>query len=143
TEQDNENSLPVALISERVADTLWPNENPVGRRIRSAMDAAKMDDPIMEKWMTIIGVVGDVRHAGLESRASAELYVPYTQRPRRSGDMSIVMRTSGDAVALASAARNEVRAMSRNVPVDFEPMERVFDRSVSSRRYNMRLLGAF
>jgi putative ABC transport system permease protein len=143
TEQDNQNSLPVAIISERVAGTTFPGEDPIGKRIRSGMDARSMTDDIAGTWMTIVGVVGDVRHSGLEGKASAELYVPYTQRPRRAGEMTVVMRTGVEPTSLVPAVRDEVKAINKNLPVEFEPMERVFQRSVASRRYNMLLLGTF
>ncbi|OLE54891.1 MAG: hypothetical protein AUG51_06020 [Acidobacteria bacterium 13_1_20CM_3_53_8] len=144
TDEDTENSPAVAVISERVANSYWPGEDPIGRRIRSGMDATSRNDTLINRWMTVVGVVGDVRHSGLEQNASAELYVPYTQRPRRASDMSVVMRTNDvDPSGIVAAARNEVRAINKNLPVEFEPMQQVFSRSVANRRYNMILLGAF
>jgi putative ABC transport system permease protein len=143
TEQDNEHALPVAIISERVANTTWPGEDPIGKRIRSSMDATSRTDPLAATWMTIVGVAGDVRHSGLEGKASAELYVPYMQRPRRAGEMTVVLRTTGDPSSISAAVRDEVKAINRNLPVEFEPMGQVFKRSVASRRYNMLLLGVF
>lgn len=144
TDADNENSQPVAIISERVANTYWPGQDPLGRRLRSQMDAKSLNDSIGNVWMTVVGVVGDVRHSGLERNASAELYVPYTQRPRRTGDMAVVMRTGNvDPSSIAASVRNEVRAINKNIPVEFEAMRQIFSRSIATRRYNMILLGAF
>ena len=143
TEADNESSLPVAIISERVANATFPGEDPIGKRIRSGMDARSLTDAIAERWMTIVGVVGDVRHSGLEGKASSELYVPYMQRPRRAFEMTVVLRTGVEPASLVPVMRGEVRAINKNLPVEFEPMERVFEKSVAGRRYNMLLLGTF
>ncbi|MGH9832721.1 MAG: ABC transporter permease, partial [Blastocatellia bacterium] len=92
TEQDSESSEPVAIISRRVADTFFANEDPLGKRVLSVNDASSRDEfDRTERWPKIVGVVGDVKHFGLESRNSADLYVCYAQRPRRIGDMTIAV----------------------------------------------------
>jgi putative ABC transport system permease protein len=137
TQEDNERTTPVAIISQRAANAAWPDEDPIGKRIRSSMDNRS------DVWMTIIGVVGDVRHSGLDVNASAELYVLYMQRPWRARDMTVIVRTTNDTGNIVSALRGEVGAVDRNLPLSFERMEQVFSRSVANRRYNMILLGAF
>jgi putative ABC transport system permease protein len=96
-----------------------------------------------EHWPKIVGVVGDVKHFGLERRNSADLYVCYMQRPRRTGDMTVVVRSKGETTNLASAVRQEVKAIDKNLPVSFGAMEQVFARSTANRRYNVILLGVF
>jgi putative ABC transport system permease protein len=137
TEQDNETATPVAIISERAANAAWPNDDPIGKRIRSGIDNR------FDVWMTIVGIAGDVRHSGLEANASAELYVPYMQRPFRARDMNLVVKTGGDPTNIVAAVRGAVREIDKNLPVGFQTMERVFSRTVAGRRYNMLLLGAF
>jgi putative ABC transport system permease protein len=137
TDQDDENSLPVAIISQSTAQATWPGEDPIGKRIRSGMDNR------YEVWTTIVGVVGDVRHLGLDRSATAELYVPYAQRPSRAREMNVVARTTGDPASLATAMRGEVQAIDRNLPVNFETMGEVFSKSVANRRFNMLLLAVF
>ncbi|HEV2914294.1 MAG TPA: ABC transporter permease [Pyrinomonadaceae bacterium] len=136
TEQDNEGSVPVGVISERVAEATWPGEDAIGKRIQSRNDDR-------EEWTTIIGIVGDVRHRGLDRAASADLYLPYAQRPLRARAVTVVVRANAAASGLIAAMRSEVQAIDRNVPVEFESMEQVFSRSVASRRYSMLLLGTF
>jgi putative ABC transport system permease protein len=136
TEQDNESSAPVGVISERAAEATWPGEDPIGKRLQSRNDNK-------EEWTTIIGVVGDVRHRGLDQRASADLYLPYSQRPFRATDVTVVMRTALDPNSIIPAVRQEVQSINKNLPVEFEPMAQVFGRSVAPRRYSMLLLGAF
>jgi putative ABC transport system permease protein len=136
TEQDKEGSLPVGVISQRTAEELWPGADPIGKRVMSHNDNK-------QEWTTIIGVVGDVRHRGLDKRASADLYVPFAQRPFRAADVTVVMRTTAPPAGLIPAVREQVKAVNKNLPVEFAPMEQVFSRSVAARRYNMLLLGVF
>ncbi|MGH9934875.1 MAG: FtsX-like permease family protein, partial [Blastocatellia bacterium] len=143
TDQDSEATEPVAVISQRVADTFFRGEDPLGKRVLSVNDAPREEFNQVEKWPKIVGVVGDVKHFGLENRTSADLYFCYTQRPRRTGQMIVVARTSGQPAALAATLRQEVKALDANLPVSFEAMEQVFARSTANRRYNALLLGAF
>jgi putative ABC transport system permease protein len=133
----------VAIISQLVADTFFHNENPLGKRVLSVNDASREEYDQAEKWPMIVGVVGDVKHLGLENRGSADLYVCYAQRPRRIGDMIVTVRTAIEPAALAPALRQEVKKLDANLPVSFEAMERIFARSTATRRYNVILLGAF
>src|SRR5262245_20924003 len=143
TDQDGESSEPVAIISRRVADTFFLNENPLGKRVLSVNDASREEYDQAEKWPKIVGVVGDVKHLGLENRDSADLYFCYAQRPRRIRDMIVTVRTEIEPEVLAMTLRREVKRLDANLPVSFEAMERVFARSTANRRYNVILLGAF
>jgi len=143
TDQDSESSEPVAIISQRVANTFFRDEDPLGKRVLSVNDATREEFNQPEKWPKIVGVVGDVKHLGLENRDSADLYFCYAQRPRRIGDMIVTVRANGERAALAAALRREVKALDANLPVSFEAMEQVFARSTANRRYNVILLGAF
>jgi len=142
-DQDNESSEPAAIISQRLADTFFRGEDPLGKRVLSVNDASIDEIDRFEKWPKIVGVVGDVRHLGLENRASADLYFCYPQRPRRIGDMIVTVRTSIEPSALAPALRQEVKKLAPDLPVSFEAMDRIFSRSTADRRYNVILLGAF
>jgi putative ABC transport system permease protein len=136
TEQDNETATPVGIISQSVAEAAWPGQDPLRKRLQSRNDNR-------EEWTTIVGVVADVRHRGLDKRVSADLYLPYAQRPFRASDVTVVMRISTEPAAMISEVRELVRSIDKNVPVEFETMERIFDRSVANRRYNTLLLGTF
>src|SRR5262245_1990489 len=143
TDQDSESSEPVAIISQRVADTFFRNENPLGKRVLSVNDASREELDQAEKWPKIVGVVGDVKHLGLENRDSADLYVCYSQRPRRIIDMIVTVRTAIEPAPMAPALRQEVKKLDANLPVSFEAMGQIFARSTATRRYNVILLGAF
>ncbi len=144
TEQDSETSQPVCVISQRLAETTFPNEDPIGKRVVSTNDNVTRDDANHpERWPVIVGIVGDVRHFGPEKRSSADLYVSFAQRPTRIGDMTIVARTKGDPASLTVSLRQSVQAIDKNLPAKFEVMEDIFARSTANRRYNVILLGVF
>ena len=144
TEQDNESAEPVAIISQSVADASFKHEDPIGKRVLSVNDAFTREEfEQQERWPKIVGVVGDVKHFGLERRNSADLYVCYMQRPRRISDMTVVVRAKGETASLVAPVRQEVKAIDKNLPVSFGAMAQVFASSTANRRYNVILLGAF
>ncbi len=144
SEQDNESAEPVAIISQRVADTFFRNEDPLGQRVFSVNDIASREEiSKLENWPKIVGIVGDVKHYGLEGRNASDLYVCYMQRPRRSGDMIVTVRTNGEPTKFSAILRQEVKALDANLPVSFEAMDEIFTRSTADRRYNVMLLGTF
>ncbi|HMV51799.1 MAG TPA: ABC transporter permease, partial [Blastocatellia bacterium] len=144
TEQDSETTEPVCVISQRLAETTFPNEDPIGRRVISTNDNITPEDfTHPERWPKIVGIVGDVRHFGPERRTSADLYVSFVQRPKRIGDMTIVARTTGDPASLSASLRQTVQSLDKTLPVKFEVMEDIFARSTANRRYNVILLGVF
>ncbi|HEY7543738.1 MAG TPA: ABC transporter permease, partial [Blastocatellia bacterium] len=137
SESDDMKSMPVVIIDRSVAEKSWPGEDPLGKRIRSQMDRAG------DVWMTIVGVVGDVRQSGLDANFYPAIYVPYTQRPYRAREMTIAARTAADPSAFVAAARREVGQIDKNLPVSFDSLGQLLSKSIASRRYNMIVLGLF
>ena len=138
TEHDRPGSAPVVIINQTMANRLWPNENPIGQRIT-------ITDPVHEGEQTsreIVGVVGDVKHAGLGSPSRSEMYVPSLQAPFLW--MSLVVRTSVDPWSLAETIIAQVRAVDPEVPTaTARTMEQILARSVAPQRFNSVLLGGF
>jgi putative ABC transport system permease protein len=133
TDQDNENSERVTLINQTFAHRYFPNESPIGKRINAGVGG----------WMTIVGVVGDVKQAGLANSVRVEHYAPHAQL-QISNTMSLVVRASSDPTALAVAIRRETQAIDPAQPIfNIKTMETVIAESVSDRRLNMVLLGVF
>jgi predicted permease len=137
---DEERSPPVAVINQTMARTLWPGTDPVGRRFRVIGDSLA--------WMTIIGVAHDTRSWGLATAPRAEYTLAYDQLPgalkmvRRS--MTLVLRTSGDPLALAGPARRQIAALDRDLAVaNVRTLEQVVAESIGERRFTMLLLGLF
>ncbi|PWT95657.1 MAG: ABC transporter permease [Blastocatellia bacterium] len=123
--------VPVAIINETMAKQYWPNEDPIGKRLRI----------IASPWITVVGVVGDVHHTGLNTPPNPEIYLSDLQEP--SGSLAVMIRTSGDPLQLAEAARNELKSLDKDLPVTITTMDQIFSNSVASQRFNALLLGIF
>lgn len=135
TEQDTANAPPVVLINQTAAKRYWPGVNAVGRRL-------KVNGPNDPPWREIIGVVGDVKHWGLDGELFPEMYLPQAQTP--SPFMNIVVRTAGEPVAAAGMLREQVRAVDPDIAVSqMRTIEQVLERSVAGRRFTMLLLTLF
>jgi predicted permease len=134
-ERDNPGSPSVVILSASLARALFPNENALGKQVW--MPGSGKDTP------TVIGIVGDVKHQGLDQDVSPQAYVPYRQSAVTNA-MTIVVRTTGNPMTLASAVRNQLLAVDRDLPVaEMQTMEQRLANSVSSRRFNLVLLGLF
>jgi putative ABC transport system permease protein len=123
--------MPVVMINETMARLYWPNEDPLGRRLKL----------IASPWMTVVGVVGDVRHNGLHSKPNPEIYLSHLQEP--SSLLAVMVRTTGDPLQLAPAAREQVKALDQSQPVLVTTMDQIFSESVAGQRFNTLLLGIF
>ncbi|HWN99724.1 MAG TPA: ABC transporter permease [Blastocatellia bacterium] len=133
TEQDNSDSPPTTIINEAAARRFWPDEDPLGKRLRIESD---------QPWIEIVGVVGNVKHLGLDSQARAELYLSFLKDPWPF--MTVVVRGASNPKSLAEAMRAEVWAIDKDLPVpDIKTMDELVSGSVARRRFNMLLLGIF
>ena len=136
TEQDASGAEAVAIVNETLARRIWPNEDAVGKRI------AFFAPQGLEPWRVIVGVVGDVKHRGLNLETRPEIYVPHAQAPE--GTMTLVLRTAGDPLALVPALRSAVRALDVDQPLfNLRRLEELRDASIAPRRIQMLLLGLF
>jgi putative ABC transport system permease protein len=131
---DREGAPDVALINEAMARQHWPGEDPVGRRFK----------PVwwQNRWITVVGVVADVRQYGLASAVEPEMYRPFAQEP--AGTMMLVARTAAEPPVLAANLRSTVAAVDPEVPVsEVLTLEQVVSRSVAAPRFTMLLLAVF
>jgi putative ABC transport system permease protein len=132
---DGPTAPPVAIINETMARKLFANMEPLGQHVRIG---SAPNGP----WMTIVGVIGDVRHGGLEEDPHPELYITYLQNPPVAP--FIVLRTTGDPALLAETVRAEVRRIDKNVPLfDMRTMSTLRSDAVSTRRFILLIVGAF
>ncbi len=137
TEQDVTNGSRFVLINEAMAKRFWHGEDPVGKRI-STMVSSGQQIP----WQTIVGVVGNVRHLGLDVEPRPEIYY-HTNTSPPFGPV-VVIRTTSDPSRLISIARAKVRELDRDVPIsNVNTMEQLVAQSVAQRRFGMFLLGTF
>ncbi len=131
---DDADSPPVAVVSESFARKYW-NGDPVGRRIK--MGERESDAP----WVTVVGVVGDVRHAGL---AASTLPMYYRPSLRRSEEMTLLVRARAEPGPLLASIREEVRRLDPDLAVfGVETMDRKVAASIAQPRFNLTLLAAF
>ena len=129
------------IINRAMADSYWPGESPLGRRVRAP--SMENRNGVPAAWLTVVGVVGDVRHWGYESEFAPEMYVPYRQAPSGAIAATAVVRGSNDTGALMSAVRERVRAVDAAVPADIEPLAARADRLTADRQLAMSLLTVF
>ena len=127
----------VVIINKTMALTFWPGQEPIGRRIRPGGS---------KDWSTIVGVVDDVKNAGLDRPAGTELYLPYRQ-PAGQGnsDMYVVMKSqAGDPRSLASVVRGQLNQLDPSLPLaDVRLMEDVLSRAQARPRFLTLLLSLF
>ncbi len=134
--QDNENAPPVAIINETMARRFWPNEEALGQRFKHG--AAQADAP----WLTVVGVVGDLRRQSLERDSVAQVFTPHAQSPSRR--MSLLIRTTLEPTQLAAVVRNEIRTLDSTVPLTLiATLESQFAASGAQRRFQTWLLTLF
>jgi predicted permease len=136
-ERDVPDATHVALISESLAETRWPGEDPIGKWI----EFGNMDGDLTP--FMIVGVVGDVRDRALGAIPRPTFYGNARQRPTRTLEYSVVMRAADDATALIPSARAVVRELRADVPVEFRTVDEIVSSSVSDRRFVLLLLGFF
>jgi putative ABC transport system permease protein len=135
SEQDTMTSSGVVIVSESLARSAWPGQDPIGRRLSMNMPSSPFDD----KWLTVVGVVADVRYREIET-ARLDLYQPYGQSTSFVRDY--VMRTTGDPRSIAADVRRAVRSIDPNQPVELLTMDEIVTRAMGRWRLNARLFGA-
>ena len=133
---DTADSPGVILINQAAANRIWLGEDPLGKRVK----VGGLDHP----WLTVIGIVGDVHHAGLDAAPSMQMYIPHAQWPFPDSDMTFVVRTAGLPNSLAAAARQAIHSVDATQLVSrVMPLEEYVALSVQGRRFALILIGAF
>ncbi len=139
TDRDAESAPNVVIINSAAAKRYWPDQDPLGRRIDVSFAAPP-------RWMEIVGIVGDVKHAGLELDTDPEAYMPLRQPPfgGLAQRLNVVVRTPASASTIAPMLRSAVNEIDRNQPVGtVSAMEDLIAASVAPRRLNLWLVVAF
>jgi putative ABC transport system permease protein len=132
TRQDTETSPAVVIIDEKMAEMYWPGRDPVGARL------------IHQKVpRVIVGIVGGVRHFGLDRGITPQMYTPHAQQPSYH-TMNLVIRASTDPIALVPLIRRELAAIDRDVPISaVQTLDEVVAVSTTEPRFRTLLVGAF
>ena len=131
---DGPPSPAAAVVNETFVRRVFPNEEPIGKRVRLGTTG--------DGWLTIIGVVADIRHGSLEEVPAPELYVDYRYNPPVGP--FIVVRTVGDPASFAGAVRAEARRLDPTMPLyDLATMNELRAHAVAERRFVSLLVGLF
>jgi putative ABC transport system permease protein len=140
-ESDVATAAPVALVNETMARTYWAGQDPVGRRLR----VGGMSHP----WVTVVGIVGDVRHNGVTAPIKTKFYLPYAQYAAATGNdpisgSTIVIRTNRDPLVLGPSLRAAAAAVDPQVPIAaLRPMTTVIDTALTAPRLTSQVMGGF
>jgi predicted permease len=141
SDADEEAAPFVAVVNESLARRAFGDADPIGRRIATGYDGAKGPDGTM--FMTIVGVVRDVRANDPSLAPTPQIYMPYTQHPGPATALTIVVRTDGDPRQFSTAVLQKVRAASPDVPARITTMDEVLGTAVATPRFRTILLGLF
>ena len=137
--RDQHGSPPVAIISKEFARQYFPNEDPIGKRIKPGLSTY---DDEKSTYREIVGVVGDIRNRALNTEPKPAYYVPLTQIP--FSQMTLVVKTKKDPRSLISGLNKEVSAMDNTLPVfSVKTMPEYLAASVAAPRFNTTLLAIF
>jgi putative ABC transport system permease protein len=146
-EADQQQAKPVAVINETLARAHWPDEDPLGRRIRLLN---RPPGSATTAFLTVVGVVADVKNESLTEAPRQEVYVPLRQREAAidgmgfARQMALAVRTTGEPLELAKTIRQEVGGIDPSVPVaSVRTMEQILATVTVQPRFNMILLGIF
>jgi putative ABC transport system permease protein len=136
-ERDTYNATHVALISESLARSRWPGEDPLGKLIQFG----NMDGDL--RPMTVVGVVGDVREQALDAEPQPTVYATYRQRPVQASDFTFVMHGPAEAATMIASARRVLGEVAPEIAPRFRTIEEVIARPLAPRRFSLLLLGVF
>jgi putative ABC transport system permease protein len=136
SEADNESAPGVAIVNEFLAKRFWPNESPVGKRLRFS-----------ENWLTIVGVCGNIKHSRLDAASDPEIYVPYPQVPGGvmqfvGRDLNFIVRASNPASA-ATDVRATLRNLDPQLVVRVHTMDTLIQDSIAQPRFRTWLIAIF
>ena len=133
-EQDAADSTNKVIVNEAMARKHWPNQDPIGKKIKISWNDTREDE--------VVGVVGDVRHQGLDAIPRSMTYWPHARFAYPS--MTLAVRTAGESGTVVSAVSRAIREQDPDLAVaDVQTMDEVIDKSVAQRRLTMLILGIF
>ena len=139
TRHDLPDTQQVAIVNSAFVRKYWPNGNAIGKRV-----SFSTNNP---KWYEIVGIVGNVKHRGLDAQDHPELYIPALQplfEPGNVPGLYLAVRTVNDPMQVTSVVRSEVAAIDRDQPIaSLMTMDQRISDSVAPRRFNMFLFGLF
>jgi putative ABC transport system permease protein len=138
TDRDSENAPQTLIINQELAESVFPGENPVGKRVTFG-NSNPNQEPV---WLEIVGVAANIRSLELREEADSELYFSALQNP--FSNMSLVIRSSVEPESLGASVRQIVNEVNKTVPVSrVQTMDHIVSQSITQPRFNLFLLGLF
>jgi predicted permease len=142
SDQDLENTPQVAVINQAAARTYWPNQDPLGKRVRLHLDTRGLVSSAKPAWTTIVGVIADARTESLADAAIPQIYRSVYQRTAK--DLAIFLRGQLDPSAISGQVRGQIQAVDATLPVfHAETLDDVLSTSLSVRRFSMEMVAFF
>ena len=137
TERDNADAPPVCIVDSTFAQTFWPNEDPIRKKIELGHNPDQAP-----KWIEVVGIVAHVKNYGVEQTSRVETYIPYAQQP--IGFFTLVVRTSSSPASLIPGVRQSVLAVDKDIPTfGVQTLEDIVAENTAERRMSAILLGIF
>jgi putative ABC transport system permease protein len=133
--QDTGDSPFVAVISESLAKRSFGNADPLGKQIQCGLDS--------DKWMTVVGVAGDVRQGSPAENPGPTLYMPMTQHPFYANQIHIVLRTEVKPLTLMNAVHEEIARVNPFIAMRFTTMDAMVNTSIATERFRAVLISSF
>lgn len=139
---DRDGTLPVAVIDDTMAETFWPGEDPLGRRVRIGGEHAEDGAPI---YRTVVGVAQNVRHYELQSPSRIQVYVPFEQTLGRTGmSLHVVLAAGVAPESLVEPLRSELAALDPEIPLnELRTLDELVDGALRGNRAVSSILAAF
>jgi predicted permease len=141
-DQDREDTPQVAVVNQAAARTWWPNQDPLGKRVRLRLDTRESLSSAEPAWTMIVGVVADARTESLADGAIPQLYRSVYQRPAK--DLAIFLRGQLDPSIISAQMREQVQSIDSKLPVfHAETLDDLLSTSLSVRRFSMEMVAFF
>lgn len=142
SDQDIETTPQVAVINQAAAHTYWPNQDPLGKRVRLHLDTRGLLSSAKPAWTTIVGVIADARTESLADAVTPQIYRSVYQRPAK--DLAIFLRGQLDPSAISEQVRKQVQSVDATLPVfHAETLDEVLSTSLSVRRFSVEMIAFF
>jgi predicted permease len=140
--QDIETTPQVAVINQAAAGAYWPNQDPLGKRVRLHLDTRGLSSSAKPAWTTIVGVIADARTESLADAGIPQIYRSVYQRP--SKEVTLFLRGQLDPSAISAQVREQVQAVDATLPVfHAQTLDEVLSTSLSVRRFSMEMVALF
>ena len=141
TDADSADAPLVAVVDSTFVQHFWPGQDPIGKRV--AIDTIPISNPLLPRWRAVVGVVGHIKHYGLDTEGREQAYFPHMQITY-ARDMYLAVRTNLDPASVTAGVRQQVLGIDKNLPIyGIATMDELLSNSLAQPRLNLVMLGVF